>query len=309
MSRLRKITQEELNKILEEHQLWLDSDGIDGHQANLSHMDLKHIDLSYANLEYADLSFSDLRHINLSNANLRYTDLKYVDLRGASLFGVDLRLADLNHADLEDVSFRNANLRSVDMAYANLKNIKLNFINLENADFKFSNLKNASLIRADLRKADLRFSNLYNANIIGADLYGANLTDTNIIRIKHDLTTKYFSLACPEQGEFIGYKKVWGKKDNEKIEVIVELLILPDAKRSSATTRQCRCSKAKVLSITDLDGNDISITEAFSKYDNSFIYKSGEIVEVDNFNENRWIECTTGIHFFMDREMSVEYKW
>lgn len=53
-------------------------------------------------------------------------------------------------------------------------------------------------------------------------------------------------IACPEKGAFIGFKKA--------NEFIVELEIFEDAKRSSATTRKCRCSKAKVLSITNLDG-------------------------------------------------------
>ena len=32
-----------------------------------------------------------------------------------------------------------------------------------------------------------------------------------------------------------------------------------------------------------------------------------KIVEVDNFNDDRWRECAPGIHFFMDRDGAVEY--
>ena len=38
----------------------------------------------------------------------------------------------------------------------------------------------------------------------------------------------------------------------------------------------------------------------------NFIYKVGETVTVDNFDDNRFNECAPGIHFYMDREV-VEY--
>ena len=66
-------------------------------------------------------------------------------------------------------------------------------------------------------------------------------------------------------------------------------------------------NKAKVLSITNLDGTDADIDVAYSNYDPGFIYKIGEIVEVPDFNNDRWNECSTGIHFFMTREEAVEY--
>ena len=105
-------------------------------------------------------------------------------------------------------------------------------------------------------------------------------------------------MQCPEKGSYIGYKKAEGK--------IVELEIQEDSKRSSATTRKCRASKAKVLSITSLDGKEF-FDEAVSDYDSSFVYKVGETIEVKNFDENRWNECTTGIHHFITREEAVFY--
>ncbi|MCE5225751.1 MAG: DUF5758 domain-containing protein [Porphyromonadaceae bacterium] len=31
------------------------------------------------------------------------------------------------------------------------------------------------------------------------------------------------------------------------------------------------------------------------------------MVKVDDFDENRWNECSSGIHFFIAREMAVQY--
>ena len=134
--------------------------------------------------------------------------------------------------------------------------------------------------KIDGKCADLRY----------ADLSGA----------KRDECTSFYALQCPEEGEFISYKKAHG--------LIVKLLICEDAKRSSATTRKCRCSKAKVLSITNIDGTDTDVIEVKSNYDHDFVYRIGETVEVKNFEEDRWVECAAGIHFFITREEAVNYN-
>ena len=138
------------------------------------------------------------------------------------------------------------------------------------------------------------------ANLRYANLKMAELSCANITNVKYNEQTSFFALQCPEEGSFIGYKKAKN--------FIVKLLITEDAKRSSATTRKCRCSKAKVLSITELDGNDSGLTSINSKYDPNFTYRVGEIVEVPDFDEDRWNECSTGIHFFITREEAVQYN-
>ena len=127
-----------------------------------------------------------------------------------------------------------------------------------------------------------------------ANLRGADLSCADLSCAKH---IPYIPMVCPEEDEFIG----WKKADKH----IVKLFIPSDAKRSSSTTRKCRCSKAKVLEIYNLDGTIAEEREVRSNYDNSFIYKVGEIVEVADFDENRWEECSKGIHFFMQRKEAV----
>ena len=154
--------------------------------------------------------------------------------------------------------------------------------------------------RADLSGANLSGANLSGANLSWADLSGADLRGADLREVIYNENTAFFALCCPEEGSFIGFKKAGGK--------IVKLQIPKSAKRSSATTRKCRCSKAKVLSITEIDGSDSGITEIRSDLDESFIYKVGETVSVSNFDENRWNECSTGIHFFITRDEAVRYK-
>ena len=49
------------------------------------------------------------------------------------------------------------------------------------------------------------------------------------------------------------------------------------------------------------------MTKPWSLVDENFIYKKGEWVEVRDFNENRWMDSTTGIHFWMTREEAKAY--
>lgn len=149
--------------------------------------------------------------------------------------------------------------------------------------------------RADLCNVNLRNANLSNANLRGANLRGAKNTD----KIAWNAHTAFYPLQCPETGSFIGYKKAADK--------IVMLEICADAKRSSATSRKCRCSKAKVLSITNLDGSESGLSEIESDYDGDFVYRVGETVEVPDFDDNRWNECAAGIHFFITRDEAVKY--
>ena len=106
-------------------------------------------------------------------------------------------------------------------------------------------------------------------------------------------------MTCPEVGAFIGWKKAR--------KAIVKLQITDDAKRSSAISRKCRCSKAVVLGLENMDGTPYADIQVSSQRDESFIYRVGETVEVPDFDENRWNECSTGIHFFITRQEAVDY--
>ena len=233
-----------------------------------------------ANLYGANLRGANLRGADLCDANLRYADLRDADLRGANLRYADLCGANLRYADLRGADLRGANLR---------------YANLCDADLCDANLRGANLRNADLRKANLCDADLCDADLRNANLCGAKNTD----KTAWDAYTAFYPLQCPETGSFIGYKKAADK--------IVMLEICADAKRSSATSRKCRCSKAKVLSITHLDGSDSGLTEVRSNYSKEFVYRVGEIAEAPDFDENRWNECTAGIHFFITRGEAVEY--
>ena len=55
------------------------------------------------------------------------------------------------------------------------------------------------------------------------------------------------------------------------------------------------------LGIENLKGKRSNDFRVFSNYDKTFVYEVGNIVEVNDFDTNRWKESTTGIHFFMNK--------
>ena len=262
------MTQKELKVILENHKHWLNED-CEGWQ------DMR------ADLRGADLTGAYLTEADLTRAYLRGADLTRADLTGAYLTGAYLRGADLTRADLTGAYLTGACLRVADLTGACLRGADLTEADLTRAD-----LTGADLTRADLTRADLTEADLTGTYLRGADLTGAE-------------NVPFIPYSCPDFGMFIGYKKASG--------YIVELEIPEDAKRVSATSRKCRCDKAKVLRILHYDRTVADVTEVASSRDSSFIYKVGEIVSVDNFDEDRWNECSIGIHFFINFQEAVNY--
>ena len=191
-----------------------------------------------------------------------------------------LKLRDIG----EHPAFRECEFKDMDLSGADLHNM----------DFTLSSFQNANMKTAAFRECDMR-----ECNIRGANLYGAVLEHAKLDGIQSDHTTQWFRMHCPETGPILGYKKCVNDR-------VVQLLIPADAKRTSATLPSCRCSKAKVLSIKSFDETE-EFEEAWSLVDENFVYRKGQWVEVKDFNEDRWMDSTTGIHFWMERKEALGY--
>jgi hypothetical protein len=138
-----------------------------------------------------------------------------------------------------------------------------------------------TIIEAVKRGADLGY-----ADLRGADLRGAK-------------DVPFIPINLPE-GEFIAWKKLpYG--------LIAKLKILEDSKRSRATGDKCRCDKCLVLEFQNIDGSKSDENTYTSNNYAECTYTVGEVVHADDWNENRWDECSHGIHFFIDRQSAVDY--
>jgi uncharacterized protein YjbI with pentapeptide repeats len=137
------IAKQDLSKIIDSHNIWLNSNEKDGERADLSETDLKEVDLQGV----------ILRKANFSSANLEKANFKGADLRGAI--------------------FRDANLKSVYFGGANLEGATLNSANLYFASFRDANLSDVHFFSADLSNA-----NLVNTDLSRAAAWGANFKKT-----------------------------------------------------------------------------------------------------------------------------------
>ena len=212
------MTQEELDKIIEQHQHWLNEDceGWEDMKANLSFANLYGADLSWADLSWADLSGADLSGANLSGANLSGADLS-----GANLSGANLSWVKLSDADLSGANLSKANLRAASLSFANLSG---------------ANLYGDDLSGADLSGADLSGANLSGAKLSGADLSRAKLSDSDRFRLGKVLDEP-----------LVGYKKT-------KEGVVITAEIPAGAIVFCINGSKCRTNQAK---ITDMAGRDV----------------------------------------------------
>lgn len=218
-----------------------------------------------------------------------------------NLDGLDFRGAMLDKAFFDYASLNKAHLSGASLNGASLYNASLNGAYLGGASLNGTSFVRASLIGASLNNASLDKACFNNACLNGASFAGASLNDTSFCEasLNNVINFPFIPFACPDTGSFIGWKKTEGK--------IIKLEIPADAKRCSAASSKCRCDKAKVLEIQEINGSISDITKISSDYDINFIYEVGKIVFVENFCEDRWQECSPGIHFFVNRQSAVEY--
>ena len=184
-----------------------------------------------------------------------------------------------------------ASLSGANLYRASLSGANLSRADLSGADLRGANLRDANLRGANLRGANLRDANLRGAYLRDADLRDADIRGAEISKELNELLISYTSI-CPE-GTLIGWKKC---KDN----IIVKLEIPAETKRSNATGRKCRAEYAKVLEVI---GAEVGI----SQHDGKTKYKVGEIIRPDKWDDNRWEECSSGIHFFITRLEAENY--
>lgn len=261
---MKEISQEELNNLLDNHELWLKNPSNDKNR-----LILENYDLSFLEIKNRDLSRASFNKCNMNDMRIQNCDLSYTGLYSNKMNNITFSICNFNKTKI----YSNDLLRGL---------------------FTNCTLTNVRLVNTNLAKAEIRKCKL--DNIIANPF------------------TSFYNLQCPEEGSFIGFKKAYintmpnNKTDLSVLPVIVKLQITEDSLRSSSTSRKCRCSKAKVLSISYLDGTECpEDTIAYSEYNNYFVYKVGEILEIKDFNKDRWKECASGIHFFITREEAVNY--
>ena len=151
-------------------------------------------------------------------------------------------------------------------------------------DLSGADLSGANLSGADLSRANLSEANLREANLSWANLSRANLNETILPNF----------LIVPEVGDFIGFKTV----EN----IVLKIKIPNDAKRTSSLVgRKCRAEYVDVLEV-------LTKTEQTEFHSiNNCIYRVGQRIYPDKYDDDIRVECTHGIHFFLTRQEAEEF--
>lgn len=175
-----------LREILNDHNVWLNTQRKTGKRANLSLANLSKANLSDVNLFGADLSGADMTEANLRGANLTRAYLFRINLIGADLSNADLSdsylvKSDLSGADLSEAKLSRTNFFSADLSVTDLNKAILNKANLFAAILTGADLSEANLTEAILNEADLNKAQLYNSILVETNLTRANLMEANLM--------------------------------------------------------------------------------------------------------------------------------
>lgn len=228
-----------------------------------------------------------------------------IDFSKASFEGVTTKYATFNNCKFNECYFdKDCNFVNAEFNYCDLTEIETESgANFTRASFDNCNFKNARCCGSNFRDTTIFNTDLTNVYMYNSDFTNAYFTNCKLDNIKYDECTCGIALACPEKGAFTAFKKAELYSGEC---CVVELQVPADALRSSATTRKCRVSKAKVVAVYNIYGKSIK-QNAYSTHTNSFVYKIGKTVEVKNFDKNRWNECSTGIHCFITKREAELY--
>ena len=151
---------------LDDHVVWLQSNGKKGAKAVLEGKDYYGVTLNRA-----DLTRASLREINLTDAACVKTVFEEADLTKA----------DLSHGNFGGAAFGRAKLNSAVLAGTRLRGADLHGADLTGANLRGANLREADLTKTVLVRADLR----------GADLRDAEgLTDGQLKKVRADAATR-----------------------------------------------------------------------------------------------------------------------
>ena len=281
------ITQEQFDDIIKKHLMWR-SNHDTGQRATLFNCLLK-------NIHYKGSFPSGLALCFMINCTFDSCTFESCDIC-SNLDESEFINCTFNHCSFTLTSLYNGSIEKSAFNKCYFNNVNLNCTRIDSCVFENCCFENTNFSQAPIKE------NIF-TDIECNDCY---FTDSIIEGNTGDECFSAPSIV-PECGSFIGWKKCFVSA-SDKTPVIVKLEILEDSKRSSGTKRKCRCEKAKVISITSIDG-ETSYDVAYSYFDKGFVYRVGDTVKSDSFDDNRFATCSSGIHFFLTRQEAEDYNF
>ena len=259
--------------------------------------------------------------------------MKYLNMTGREdrIFDSDFTHGTIGYSYFDKASFNNCNVTYSKFINVSFKDTYFYRLITGTTHFVACNftraiMDNFTFEECIFRECDFSKCDMKNITFKGCSFYDCDFRNAELPPFFHPNTMEgcvnvpYMPMACPEEGEFIGYKIASSERRLSNFQslirpyynigpanVLVTLKIPADARRSSAGGRKCRCDKAKVIGLEFFGKGFEDANVAYSKFDDRFEYRVGEEISVPFFNENRWNECSTGIHFFINRKEALQY--
>ena len=232
----------------------------------------------------------------ISEAVSRGVDFSYVDFYRQDVSGTDFHRANLFSANFREATAMTCNFRET-----TLNNANFDLAVADESDFYGSSLRMVSFFRTKLDKTNFSYADLGNSNLLEASLYKSTLYGAGLGDAKN---IPFIPTWLPVES-FIGWVKVIGEEES----YIVKIKILKDSKRTRGVGDICRCDKALVLEIQDIEGHRLEIQEIeYIDKHSVLVFKVGEITECEEWYPGRWNDCKAGITFFIDRQSAVLFE-
>lgn len=271
--------------------------------------------------EFIDMNFDDVlfKYVTFNNCNFINVKFNECTIDCSCFTSCNLSCLTIEASKVNASIFVGCEVGNINVFTSNFINVVMRFCSLCEARLSHSYFKSLEIGHSSIRSS----FDIGDENSIFDDTDYTSLGTCDITVIDSSLTRNFIypPVTCPEEGSFIGFKKVVIPNlsmpmsmslINDHVEVgkhsygIAKLLIPAEAKRTSGTGRKCRANMAKVLDITSIDGTE-HFTLATSIFDNSFRYCVGDTVEPTYGYDDSRSECASGIHFFLSRKEAVDY--
>ncbi|AXT20819.1 hypothetical protein D7030_11350 [Flavobacteriaceae bacterium AU392] len=300
----KTITDEELIKVIDDHQLWRERYSNGGKRANLSFHDLsknnfpKRVKLEKAILVGADFKGIDLIKADLSMSKLKGSNFTRANLEGVDFKGADLTNSNLSFSNLTNAIFRDAFIKSTILKNAVFKNAFLPKLDLEDLDLNGTNLSNANLSKVNLTGANLIGADLTNADIREAYFGGANLRDAKLTGILYLNNELQFALNVP---------KIYLQTKSKNIENEAEIKIKRLEEELTKKNQQL-----EEASITDEEINKIEIEKAKLNLDKQKFQKEkddeAERKTKTSKNIEETIESLKKPNTYLNSQIKIQYS-
>lgn len=164
--KVRKITQEEVDKMLDDANRIKMGDG--------TH--LKNVDLRGYDLRGISFRGRELRRVLFDNSCLNNTDFIRAKITGCSFAAAIMNEACFRAADIRNCSFCNAKMKNLDAIMSKIYLSSFEGANLEDAEFTQSNISCSVFDDAKMRTVKVGLATIGDSTFAGCDLFGVDFS-------------------------------------------------------------------------------------------------------------------------------------